>query len=293
MSKIIVTGATGHFGKAAIESLIQKSVEKTSITGLVRDESKASDLKELGVNIAIGDYNDTASLTKAFIGNDVLLFVSGSDLENRTAQHENVVKAAKEAGIKHVLYTSFVLDKHDNNSPLTFLADSHIRTEKLITDSGIPYTFLRNNLYMDFVPAFIGEQAVETGTIYLPAKNGLASVALRSEMAEATAQVIASGGHQNKIYDFTNVESYSYDDVANYLSDITGKTIQFVSPSGDEYTQTLVDAGVPVEFASTFSSFAVAQAQGELDVISTNLNDLLGRKPTTLKDYLKTIYSIK
>ena len=143
---------------------------------------------------------------------------------------------------------------------------------------------------MDFIPAFMGDKVMETETIYVPAGNGKASVALRSESAEATANILAASGHENKAYDFTNVEAYSYDDVAKYLSAITGKEIKYVSPTVEEYTQTVTNAGIPVEVVGIFASFATAQAKGELDLVRNDFEKLLGRKPTSLNDFLKNVY---
>ena len=105
---ILVTGATGHFGKATIQALLNKGVLAASISALVRDPEKATELAALGIQLRIADYNDPDSLVKAFSGIDKLLLVSSNDLENRQSQQLNAVKSAKEAGIKHVVYTSFV-----------------------------------------------------------------------------------------------------------------------------------------------------------------------------------------
>src|SRR5215217_4037784 len=105
MSKILVTGATGQLGKAAVSELLQK-VDANNISVLVRDPQKAEDLKEKGINVIKGDYNDYASLVAAFKGVNKLYFVSSSDVMKRFAQHQNVVKAAGEAGVGHIIYTS-------------------------------------------------------------------------------------------------------------------------------------------------------------------------------------------
>jgi NAD(P)H dehydrogenase (quinone) len=293
MSKILITGATGQFGTATINALLQKGMEANQISGLVRNESKASDLKAKGINLVMGNYEDYASLIAAFKGVDKLLFISASDMVERLAQHERVIKAAIEAGVKHIVYTSFERKNNTENSPIWLITRAHLNSEKLLKESGVTYTILRNNLYMDFIPVFIGEKVVETGTIYLPANSGKAGVALRAEMAEATANVLAASGHDNKVYNFSNTETYSYRDVAKYISEATGKDIQYISPSKDEYIQTLTKAGVPLEYVELFASFAIAQAQDDLDSSSADLENLLGRKPTSLKEYLKTIYSSK
>ncbi|MDP2238242.1 MAG: SDR family oxidoreductase [Bacteroidales bacterium] len=288
---ILVTGATGHFGKSTIDFLLKKGISSTNIVALVRDEEKAAEIKSKGVALRIGDYDNYNSLIDAFIGVEKLLFVSGSDIFNRGAQHQNVVKAAKESGVKHVVYTSFQGKNETESSPLWLVAQSHLQTESWLKESGIDYTILKNTLYMDFVPAFLGEKVLETGLIYLPAGNGKVGAVLRSEMAEATATILSSQNHAGKTYRFTNQEAFSYQEVAQQLSEITGKTINYISPTADEYAQTLTEHGVPVDFIGLFSSFAVAQEKGELEMVGSDLEQFLGRKPTTIKTFLTQIYS--
>lgn len=288
---ILVTGATGSFGKSAIDSLLKKGIPSTSIAALVRDEEKAAELKNSGIEIRLGDYNNYNQLVSAFKGVEKLLFVSGSDIVNRSVQHENVVKAAKEAGVKHVVYTSFLGKNETESSPLWLVAQSHLQTEGWLKESGIDFTILKNTLYTDFVPAFVGEKVLTTGVIYLPAGNGKVGAVLRSEMAEATANVLAGKNHAGKTYLFTNQEAFSYQEVAQHLSAISGKTINYISPTANEYATTLSGYGVPPDFIGLFSSFAVAQASGELDTVGSDLEQLLGRKPTSVKTFLNQVYA--
>jgi NAD(P)H dehydrogenase (quinone) len=288
---ILVTGATGHFGKSTIDFLLKNGTSPTNIVALVRAEEKAAELKSKGVVVRVGDYNNYASLVNAFNGVQKLLFVSGSDIHSRLGQHKNVITAAKEAGVKHIVYTSFQGRNETETSPLWVVAQSHLQTEVWLKESGIAYTILKNTLYMDFVPAFLGEKVLETGVIYLPAGNGKVGAVLRAEMAEATANILTSSNHAGKTYQFANNEAFSYQEVAGYLSDITGKTINYISPTADEYAQTLAAHGVPNEFIGVFSAFAVAQAVGELDLVGSDLEQLLGRKPTSVKTFLNQVYS--
>ena len=291
--KILVTGATGHFGKAAIEFLLKKGVPATSIAALVRDEAKATTLKTQGIELRKGDYDDYTSLVKAFTGVDKLLLVSSSDIDNRRVQQTNAVKAATEAGVKHILYTSFVRIDESDASPIAFVAQTHILTENLIHESGIPYTILRNNLYMDFVPVFIGEKVLETG-VYWPAGNTPGAYALREEMAEAAANVLTGSGHENKTYNISNTSAWTFQQVADTISNASGKSIGYISPSQEEYKAVLTQAGIPAHFIAMFAGFAEAIRLGEFDsAAGTDLEKLLGRKPTSLESYLSSFYSKK
>jgi NAD(P)H dehydrogenase (quinone) len=187
-----------------------------------------------------------------------------------------------------MVYTSVSM-KDINTSAIKVLMESHFQTEDYIKESGMGYTFLRNSLYADVIPMFVGENVLETG-IYLPAGDGKISFAFREEMGEATAKVLNTGGHENTTYTLANVETYSYQNVAEILSEISGKEINYFSPEVEDYTKTLTDAGVPKQYIDMFSGFALAKAKGEFDIVSDDLEQLLGRKPASLKTYLKTIY---
>ena len=287
---ILVTGATGHFGKATINFLLKKGVPAASIAALVRDEAKAADLKEKGIVIKKGDYEDYASLIAAFKGVDKLLLVSSSDIANRSGQQANAVKAAKEAGVPFILYTSFERKNETASSPIAFVAQSHLDTEKAIKASGIAYTIFRNNLYMDFIPVFIGEKVLDTG-VFWPAGETKSGVVLREDMAEAAANVLTSEGHEGKEYAISNSENISFHDVAAQISEAAGKPVAYISPSQEVYKTTLTQAGVPAEYVGMFAAFAEAIKQGEFETSKTDLETLLGRKPVTLSQYLGKVYS--
>ena len=287
---ILVTGATGEFGKHAVQQLIKKGVNTSNISVLSRSMEKANNYKADGITVKIGDYTNYDSLVKAFEGVDKLLFVSSSEIENREAQHENVVRAAKSAGVQHIVYTSFMRNQERENSAIAFLQDSHLKTENWIKESGIAYTFLQNATYLDMLPMFIGEQVLETGVIMQPAENGKSSLVLRQELAEAAAVVLTSEGHENKAYPLVNNQAISYYEVAETIAQISVKDITYQSPSPEEYQATLKTYGVPDEYIGLFTAFSVAQANGELEMSDNSLEKLLGRKPTTSTEFLTKIY---
>jgi NAD(P)H dehydrogenase (quinone) len=292
MSKILITGVTGQLGKSVLHTVLKK-INASDLAVLVRHASKAEDLKAKGIDIRVGDYLNYDSLLKAFTGIDKLYFVSGSDIATRTLQHENVVKAAKAAGVKHVVYTSFQRKNETESSPIAFVAEAHLKAEKWLIESGMTYTILKHGLYMDMLPMFIGDKLFETGVIYQPAGEGKTAFTLREDLAELGAVVITTKGHENKIYEAVADKAYSYAEISKIITEITGKPIQYVSPTKDEYIKTLSSAGVPMEYVMLFASFADAIKQGEFEQTSSDLETLTGHKPTSLKDYLAQVYSTK
>lgn len=291
MNKIFVTGVTGHFGKATLSFLLKKGISASDISVLVRDEAKGEEFKKQGLNVKQADYSNYESLVTAFKGSDTLLLVSGTDIPNRSQQQENAVKAAKEAGVKRIVYTSFDRKNETGTSPIAMIAESHLHTEKVIKASGLQYTILRNNLYMDMLPMFIGEKALETGIIYQPSGDGKAAYLLREDMAEIAANVLINAGHENKEYVIGGTSAYSYAEIASILTEITGKSVQHVSPAKDEFIKTLTEAKVPAEYVHVFAGFSDAKKQGELDQVGTETETLLGRKAISLKDYLTGVYA--
>ena len=193
----------GQFGGNAIDHLLKKGIEPSEISALVRDAANSQALQEKGIEIRVGDYANYDSLVRAFNGVDKLLLVSSNDrqaIENRTAHHMNVIKAAKEAGVKHIVYTSFVRKPNFEDSAIAAFQNSHVESEAFLMNSGIDYTILQNGIYLEMIPVFLGEKVAEKGIIVFPAQNGKASYVLREELAEAAAHILATEGHQNKLY---------------------------------------------------------------------------------------------
>ncbi|WP_417369658.1 SDR family oxidoreductase [Flavobacterium beibuense] len=285
--KILVTGATGHYGYSVIESLIKNGVNESLIYAMARDYTKTEKLNSLNVNIVLGDYDNYSSMLKAFSGIDKLFFVSGNVLENRSEQHLQVVKAAVKSGVKYILYTSQE-HKEVNFSHIDFILSSHLATENAIKASGMNYTILRNGLYMDTLSKFLDKNIFKHG-IYLPAGNAKIGFALRSEMAEAAAKVLVSKGHENKTYTVSG-RSYSFLEIAEYISQITGKNITYLSPGVDAFLAVVINKGVSEKCAKIIGCFAEAAKDGELESDDSQMEKLLGRKPLTVKQYLEETF---
>lgn len=284
---ILITGTTGQLGKSTINFLLQKGIAANQISALARDEAKAAELKSKGIDVKIGNYDDFDSLCAAMQGVETMLLISSSEMtKSRAVQHINAIKAAKENGVKHIIYTGFMRTHDDPKSPLWFIAEDHVKTEKYLKESGITYTLFENGFYLDMLMDFVGEQVLETKTIFVPAGEGKINFVLRNEIAEALANVLTTGGHENKTYNIGIEQPVSFGEVAKCISEITGVAINYVSPEPEVYQQTLMQYGVPEAYARMFTAFAVAFAANTMNIPTTDLTQLLGHKPTTVQEYL-------
>jgi NAD(P)H dehydrogenase (quinone) len=284
---ILITGANGHMGKGTIDFLLKKK-PGVQIRALVRSEEKGAELKNMGVELSIGDYLDYNSLLNAMNGVDAVLFISSASMDRRLHQHEQVVNAAKESGVKHIIYTSFLRANEDTK----FTAGrDHALTEKYILQSGLDYTFMQNTFYLDFLPGFLGDP-VTAGTIYYSAGTKGISYALRSEMAEANAAVLENPElHKNKIYEITSSKLYTFPEIASIISEYAGKEITYTDIPVASLVENIIKAGVPEGYAKMLGTIADAVNAGELDVESHDLEYLIGRKPVDIGEFLKGVYS--
>lgn len=184
---IVVTGASGFIGKEAIQVLLEK-VPASQIVGMVRDLDKDKDLQNIGVEIRQGNYLDYDSLIKAFSGAEKVLLVSAHAFTDLTAQHINVIDAAKAAGVKHIVFTSIYRTENARHS-IPWVTLSMKITEEYLRNSGLNYTILRNTFYFDYLPYYFGDVMI-TGKLQVPAGDGKVAFALRSDLARATANVL-------------------------------------------------------------------------------------------------------
>lgn len=289
MNNILVTGATGHLGGIVIANLL-KTVPASQIFALVRDENKAADLKAKGVNIRVGDYTNPASLEQAFAGIDKLLLISSDDFKGRLDQHKNAINAAKATGVKHIFYTSVTM-KDVNTSPLKDFLSDHFASEEHIKASGLTYTFLQNNLYAEVIPMFLGPAVLETG-VFFAAGDGKVAFASRTDLGEATANILTSAGHENKTYNLTGKVAYSFAEVAAILSDLSGKTVNYISPEREAFKAALAQFGLPEHIIAMSDGFAAGIKNDDFNIATNTLESFLGREETSLKAYLKATFGL-
>jgi NAD(P)H dehydrogenase (quinone) len=277
---IAVTGATGLFGRLAIETLLRRGIPADQIIAIGRDPGKLDDLGTLGVTVRRGDYDDPTSLRAAFAGVDRLLFVSGSEVGQRIPQHQAVVDAAKEAGVGLVAYTS--APKADTSDMM--LAEEHRATEGALIASGVPYVFLRNGWYLENYTSQL-PVVLEHGLIGA-AGSGRISAAARADLAEAAAVVLAGEGHGNRVYELGG-PSFTLAELAAEISRLSGRDVRYTDLSEDDYAKALVEAGVPAPAAAVYADSDRAAAQGALYIEGDDLERLLGRPVTPWSEVLR------
>jgi NAD(P)H dehydrogenase (quinone) len=276
-------------GTAVIQTLLEKT-SANQIAALVRDESKASALKEKGVDIHVGSYDDTASLDKAMQGIETVLLIAGTDEDNRLRQHQNVVDAAKKAGIQCIAYTSRTLK--DRRTLANKLMEGHFQTEDYIKASGLNYAIFRNVLYMDTLPQFVGGERVFDTGINLPTGDGRVPFALRSEMGEAIANALLESRCGNLIYKLTGSQSYSFDDVAATLSDLSDREVDYTPAEKSAFEAQMKERGVPETMVQRIVGFMTDIKNGQEEEASPDLENLLGRKPASLEEGLKVLFNL-
>lgn len=278
---IVVTGATGHLGRLAVEALLRRGVPAERIVATGRRTGALADLADRGVVVRRADYDDEASLREAFAGAEKLLLVSGSEVGQRARQHANAISAAKAAGVGLVAYTSIA--KADTSTLI--LAEEHLATEQLLAESGVAHVLLRNGWYIE---NYTGQLAgyLQHG-IAGAARDGRVSAATRADYAEAAATVLTEDGHAGAVHELGG-EPFTMAELAQVVSAATGQTVTYSDLPVEQYTQVLVGAGLPEPIAAVYADGDRGVADGELLVEGNDLEKLIGRQATPLTEAIAT-----
>ncbi len=273
--RLLVTAATGQLGRLVVLKLLE-SVPADRIAVAVRDPSKAADLAARGVSVRHADYARAETLSAAFAGVGRLLFISGSEVGARMAQHRNVIDAAKGAGVGLIAYTSML--RADTN-PLRLLADEHQQTEALLADSGVASVVLRNGWYTENQTASI-PVALAHGAVLGCAGDGRFSSASRADYAAAAAAVLSGDGHAGRTYELAGDASFTLADFAAEIARQSGKPVAYKDLPAAEFEAALKAAGLPPAIAGLVATAEAAAAKGALFDDGKQLSRLIGR-PTT------------
>ncbi len=285
----LITGTSGQLGNTAAKLYLKKNpAEPLAI--LSRTAEKVGELVEKGAELRIGDYADYNSLRKAFTGIKKILFVSSNDLVHRETHHQNVIKAAKEAGVEQLIFTSFQFSSTAADSP-NGLMPVYVATENFLKNSGLNYVILRNGIYMDMLPGIIGSSIREHKALFAPAGDTPVAFTSRNDLAEAAVNVLLSDAYTQKTIDLTNASSVSFPEIARILSEVLNTEITYTDPGNEAYQESLRSAGLPTEVVGLFAGILASIKAGEFTKTTPDLEVLLGRKPLSVAAFLRSVYA--
>lgn len=290
---IVITGASGHFGRATAAGLLER-LPASDLILVTRSPEKLRDLGEKGVTVRYGDFDDPTSLSSAFAGGERLLLISATKVGFRLPQHRNAINAAVAAGVKHIVYTSFV-SKSSGNSSLA--VSDHRGTEALLAESGADWTSLRNAQYTDAVIEVIAPLVLQRGRWIASAKDGKMAHVWREDCIASAVAVLATPGHRNTVYDITGPELLSFREAAAIIAEVAERPIEYVPVEDDAMYAFFDSLGIPREAIPDHSvgavpwssddmvSFERAIREGHMAVISDDVERLTGRKPRSLREF--------
>jgi NAD(P)H dehydrogenase (quinone) len=269
---IVITGATGQLGQLIIADLLAAGVPASDITAAVRTKEKGEDLAARGIQLLIADYDDPSSWS--FAPEDRVLLISASTLGKRATQHTSVINAARTAGVAQLAYTSLF------GAPTAdgfLLADEHRATEQLILDSGLPYTFLRNNWYSEMYTDRVADHIAQGAIVNAVAPTSRIASATRADYAAAAARVLSTDGHLNKAYELSGNTGWTFEEFAAEVSRVAGKTVIHTPISVAENKAHLTGAGLPEQLVEVFGNVDESINRGALAGTPGDLARLIGR----------------
>ncbi|GGU60660.1 SDR family oxidoreductase [Streptomyces lavendofoliae] len=276
---IVVTGATGRLGRLVVDALLADGIAPARIVAVVRDKAKAADLAERGVDLRVADYDRPETLADAFQAGDRVLLVSGSEVGRRVPQHAAVISAAKAAGVAQLAYTGILGGPEADFE----LAAEHQVTERLILDSGLPYTLLRNGWYTENYTDQLAP-VLEHGAVVANAGQGRVASAARADYAAAAAAVLTQEGHLGQVYELSGDTAWSLAEYAAEVSRRSGKAVAYRNVPAEAHLAVLTGAGVPEPFAAILVDVDKAIERGRLARTDGDLSRLIGRPTTPLAD---------
>jgi len=296
MSRIVITGASGNYGRGVTDRLIALG-RASDLILITRKPEKLSDRAAQGCVVRYGDFDKPETLAAAVQGADRMLLISGTRVGARVVQHKAAIDAAAAAGVEHLVYTSFIgID--DPANPAEVRHD-HIETERLIRASGCGWTMLRDAHYADAMILMAGPGVMQSGKWFSNAGEGREAMVWRDDCIESAVAVLTGEGHEGRIYNITGPELQTFGEVAGIMAEVTGRPVEHVSLD-DEGQYAMFDAmGIPrrpvddLEVAGIpwnsddMVSFGRAIREGFLELCTDDVERLTGRKARSVRQMIE------
>ena len=275
---VAVTGATGQLGARVVRHLARSGARMRLV---VRDPTRVprvAGAQGAGAEVAVAAYEDEASMAAALRGLRTLFLVSGHEDPHRVALHENAIRAAAAAGVERVVYTSFM-----GAAPqATFsYARDHARTERAVLDAGLQLTALRNALYADIAPHFVGTDGILRG----PAGSGRVAWVAREDVARLAAAVLLDDAHAGQVYDVSGPRSLNLEETVRLLAEATGRNLRY-APESLEEARASRSGAEEWQVEGWIGSY-LAIATGETSVTSHTVEHVTGVRPWTFAEFLR------
>ncbi|WP_165384234.1 NAD(P)H-binding protein [Leucobacter triazinivorans] len=293
----IVTGVGGYVSSRVAEALL-RSEPAESIIVTTRSADTAATWRARGVDARIADYNDSGSLRRGFEGGRSLFMISGMEAgPRRQRQHGDVVDAAAAAGVEHLVYTSFLGADHPGASSVE-VAD-HQFTEQRVRESGMRWNFMRNSQYADAMAENQAAISIASGVSAGNTGEGRVSFVCRDDVAEVGAALLRGAGEPNTGYDVTGPEAFTYREVGEMISALSGASIEMRDLSDDEMYALWDGLGVPRSADGDFSASPVPWASDGMVTLGrmireghcANVTDVVerftGRPGRSLEDLMR------
>jgi NAD(P)H dehydrogenase (quinone) len=290
--RIIITGASGCFGRAATDLLLER-LPAADLILMSRTPEKLADRAERGAVVHHGDFDDRVSMEKAFASGEVMLLISGVKVGHRIQQHRNAIEVAKAAGVRRIVYTSFIGSTAQNTAAVN---QDHYGTERLLKQSGLDWTILRNGFYVQSILDATAPLALRTDRWVSAAGDGKVSFVDRDDCVRCAVEVLITPGHQNRTYEINSGELWSFRETAALVSDVAGKPVELVEVSDEELYAHFDRLGIPRQALNEFSidgyifcsddmvSFEHAMRNGHFAVPTSDIERIIGRRPRRLRD---------
>ena len=282
---ILVSGVTGTVGSEVVKQL--SGFIDINIKAAARSVEKIKNLESSdnvkGVRI---DYNKPESLKEALKDVDKL-FLLAPAVPNAEELESNLVNEAKKAGVRYIVKQSVM---GANEGAEVEIMRQHRKAEKIIEKSGIPYTFLRPNEFMQNFINFHGNSIKNNNVFYLPLENAKVSVVDVRDIAAVAVKALTENGdnnnrHNNKAYLITGPEALSYHQMAELLSNATGKKISYVSISEEEARAAMKEMGMDDWLINTISELANYFKKGYASQVSSAVEEITGKKPLSFSQF--------
>ncbi len=276
---ILITGAGGTVGSEVLKQLRQRGA---AVRAGFHSPKKAEQARTKGIDAVVLDFADRASIAAALKGVDHV-FLLGATAPNQSELEINVVEEAKKAGVGHIVKLSVLGAPAEK---LTF-ARWHRAVEKAIEKSGVVYTFLRANEFMQNFVNYHAEPIRSQGAIYLPARDARISMIDVRDIAAVAVEALTELGHEGKAYDLTGPEALSHSDVAQKLSAATGRAIQYVDIPVEAFRQGALSSGIPEFYVDALADLYRFYVEGSAQHVTGDVEKVTGRKPRTFDDFAR------